>query len=253
MEKQLASVCTALLLVSFSLAQAQQPEKRAQIGYLTGSSISVITDRIEAFRRGLRELGYVDGKNISIEWKSAEGKVDRLPTLAAELVRRRVDIIVTTGAAPTRAAKEATKTIPIIMAQDIDPLGSGFITNLARPGGNITGLTSLSVEISGKRLELLKEIIPKLARVTVLGTSTVPGTAPALGEMERAAAAFGLRLHYVNISTASDIEPSLHPATKDSADAVLVLQSFILNSERKQIKNFVLRTECRQYTMRQNG
>ena len=131
--------------------------------------------RIEAFRQGLRELGYVEGKNIVIEWRSAEGKLDRLPALAAELVRLKVDIIVTAGATATRAAKEATVTIPIVMTQDSDPVGSGFVASLARPGGNITGLSTLAPEISGKRLELLKEIVPRLSRVAVLGTSTQPG------------------------------------------------------------------------------
>ena len=128
--------------------------------------------RIEAFRQGLRELGYVEGKNIVIEWRYAEGKPDRLPALAAELVRLKVDVIVTGGPKATRAAKEATATIPIVMAQDRDPVGNGFVASLARPGGNITGLSNLAPELSGKRLELLKEIVPKLSRVAVLGTST---------------------------------------------------------------------------------
>ena len=130
--------------------------------------------RIEAFRQGLRELGYVEGKNIVIEYRYAEGKIDRLPALAAELVRLKVDVIVTGGPAVTRAAKEATATIPIVMTMDTDPVGNGFVASLARPGGNITGLATLAPEISGKQLELLKEIVPKLSRVAVLGTSTSP-------------------------------------------------------------------------------
>src|SRR4029077_2506370 len=130
--------------------------------------------RIEAFRQGLRELGYVEGKNIVVEYRDAEGKQDRLPALAAELVRLKVDVIVTPGTLPTRVTKEATSTIPIVMAQVGDPVGSGFVASLARPGGNITGLSSLAPELSGKRLELLKEIVPKLSRVAVFGTSTRP-------------------------------------------------------------------------------
>ena len=164
-------------------AQAQQPTKIPRIGYLTAASLSANAARIEAFRQGLRELGYVEGKNIVIEWRYAEGKLDRLPALAAELVRLKVDIIVTAGPAATRAAKEATATIPIVMAQDTDPVGNGFVASLARPGGNITGLSTLAPEISGKRLELLKEIVPKLSRVAVLGTSTNPGNAQALKEI----------------------------------------------------------------------
>src|SRR5207253_11307382 len=131
---------------------------------------------------GLRELGYVEGKNIVIEWRSAEGKLDRLSELAAELVRLKVDVIVTGGPLPTRAAKEATVTVPIVMAFDNDPVGLGFIGSLARPGGNITGLSTLGPEICGKRLELLKEIVPKLSRVAVFRNPTFPCNAQALKE-----------------------------------------------------------------------
>jgi putative tryptophan/tyrosine transport system substrate-binding protein len=132
--------------------------------------------RVEAFRQGLREHGYVEGKNIVIDWRFAEGKLDRLPALAAELVRLKVDVIVTSAPPATRPTKEATSTIPVVMAQDSDPVGSRFVASLARPGGNITGLATLSPEISGKQLEFLKEIVPKLTRVAVLGTSTRAGT-----------------------------------------------------------------------------
>ncbi len=230
-----------VLVVAGDVAQAQSA-KTPRIGYLTGSSISAITDRTEAFRQGLRELGYIDGKNIVIEWKSAEGKVDRLPALAAELVRLKVDIVVTTGASPTRVAKESTNTIPIVMAQDIDPVGSGFVASLARPGGNITGLSSLSVDISGKRLELLKETVPRLSRLAVLGTSTVPGTAQALREMERAAGLFGAKLQFLDILGPKEIETAFRAASKERADAVLLLQSFVLNSQRKQIAGLAIKS-----------
>ena len=180
-------------------AEAQQPTKVPRIGYLAGTSASGQSARIEAFRQGLRELGYVEGKNIVIEYRYAEGKLDRLPALAAELVRLKVDVIVTAGPAATRAAKEATITIPIVMAQDTDPVGNGFVASLARPGGNITGLSTLAPEISGKQLELLKEIVPKLSRVAVLGTSTNPGNAQALREMELAAEAFRVKLQYLDV------------------------------------------------------
>jgi len=127
-----------------------------------------VAARTEAFRQGLRELGYVEGKNISIEYRFAEGKLDRLPALAAELVRLKVDLIVTSGPPVTRAAKEVTNTIPIVMANEADPVGSGFIFSLARPGGNVTGLSALYPELSGKRLELLTETVPKLSSVAVL-------------------------------------------------------------------------------------
>jgi ABC-type uncharacterized transport system substrate-binding protein len=141
-------------------AEAQQPKKIPRIGYLSGASLSAISKRIEAFRQGLRELGYVEGKNIAIEWRWAEGKPDRLPDLAAELVRLKVDIIISAGPAVTPHFKEATKTIPIVMAQDNDPVGNGFVASLARPGGNITGLATLAPELSGKQLELLKRLSP---------------------------------------------------------------------------------------------
>jgi putative ABC transport system substrate-binding protein len=173
------ALCTMLFALSLS-AEAQQPTKIPRIGYLLGASLSASSTRTEAFRQGLRDFGYVEGNNIIIEWRSAEGKFDRLPALAAELVRLKVDVIVTAGPIPTRAAKEVTSTIPIIMTQDPDPVGNGFVASLARPGGNITGLSTLAPELSGKQLELLKEIIPKLTRVAVFGTSTRAGNARAL-------------------------------------------------------------------------
>src|SRR5215475_14519568 len=153
-------------------AEAQQPKTVPRIGFVSVNVPAVMSARTEAFRQGLSELGYVEGKNIVIEWRYADGKLDRLPALAADLVRLKVDIIVTGDSGSTRPANEATNTIPIVMTQDPDPVGNGYIASLARPGGNITGLSTLAPELSGKRLELLKEIVPKLARVSVLGTST---------------------------------------------------------------------------------
>jgi putative ABC transport system substrate-binding protein len=183
----------------------------------------------------LRELGYVEGKNIIIEWRYGEGKLDRLPALAAELVRFKVDIIVTSGGTPTRAAKEATSTIPIVMAQDSDPVGSGYVASLASPGGNITGLSSLAPELGGKRLELLKEIVPKLSRVAVLGTSTNPGYAQVLKEIELVAKAFRVKLQYLDVLSFKDIETAFRAAGKERVDAVLLLVSLVLNAQRKQI------------------
>ena len=178
MKNQILALSFGAVLSALCMsADAQQPAKAPRIGFLGGSSPSAISARIEAFRQGLRELGYVEGKNIVIEWRYAEGKFDRLPALAAELVRLKVDVIVTSGPLPTRAAKEATVTIPIVMTQVGDPVGVGFVASLARPGANITGLSSVAPELGGKRLELLKEIVPKLSRVAVLGTSTRPGNA----------------------------------------------------------------------------
>jgi putative ABC transport system substrate-binding protein len=213
-------------------AVAQQPEKVPRIGFLAAVSYAANLVRFEAFREGLRELGYVEGQNISIEWRYAEGKPDRLPALAAELVHLKVDVIVTGGSTATRPAKEATSTIPIVMAQDTDPVGNGFVSSLARPGGNITGLATLAPELSGKQLELMKEIVPKLSRVAVLGTSTRSGNARSLKEAELAARALGVKLHYLDILSPKDIEPAFRAAAKGRADAVLVLTSPFATSQR---------------------
>jgi putative ABC transport system substrate-binding protein len=225
-----------------AVATAQQPTKIPRIGFLSAASPSAIVARAEAFRQGLRELGYVEGKNIVIEWRSAEGKLDRLSELAAELVRLKVDVIVTGGPTATRAAKEATNTIPIVMAFDDDPVGSGFVASLARPGGNITGLATLAPEISGKQLELLKEIVPKLSRVAVFGTSTAPGYVQTLKEIEFAAGAFGVKLQYLDVLDPKDIETAFRAAGKGRADAVLVLQSAVFNSQRKQIAELAVKS-----------
>ena len=217
------------------VALAQQAAKIPRIGYLAATSLSTNPARIEAFRQGLRELGYVEGKNIVIEWRFAEGKADRLAGFAAELVRLKVDVIVSGGSTATRAAKEATSTIPIVMAQDNDPVGNGFVTSLARPGGNVTGLAALRSELSGKRLELLKEIVPKLSRVAVLGSSTNPGNAQSLKEVELAAGAIGVQLQYVDVRGPKDIETAFKEAGKGRADAVLVLAGPVFNSPRSQV------------------
>ena len=226
---------TTILLTTSSSADAQQPTKNPRIGILGGASASVNAGRIEAFRQGLRELGYVEDKNIIIESRYAEGKLDRLPALAAELVRLKVDIIFSVGPTVTRAAKEATATIPIVMGFDDDPVGSGFVASLARPGGNITGLSTLSPEIGGKQLELLKEIVPRLSRVAVLGSSPHPGTAQSLKEIELAAGAFKVQLQYLDVLDSKEVEPAFGAASKGRADAVLVLSSVVTNSQRKQI------------------
>jgi putative tryptophan/tyrosine transport system substrate-binding protein len=221
-----------ILLALCTPAEAQQSKKIPRIGLLAAVSPSVISARIEAFRQGLRELGYVEGKNIVIEWRYAEGKPDRLRELAAELVRLKVDVIVSWGPPVTRSAKEATSTIPIVMAFDNDPVGNGFVTSLARPGGNITGLSALYPEISGKRLELLKEVVPKLSRVAVFETSTNPGNAQSLRETELAAGALGVHLQSLDVRGPEDIETVFREARKGRADAVIVLAGPILISHQ---------------------
>jgi putative tryptophan/tyrosine transport system substrate-binding protein len=218
-----------------AVAHAQQPTKVPRIGVLAGVSPSAISVRMEAFRQGLRELGYVEGKNIVIESRYAEENLDRLPALAAELVRLKVDIIITGGPPAIRSAKKATSTIPIIMGFDSDPVGNGFVASLARPGGNVTGLSALSPEISGKQLELLKEIIPKLSRVAVIGSSAEPANARTLREAELAAQIFGLKLQNLDIHGSRDIGDAFGTATKGRADAALVLPSPFAFAERIQL------------------
>jgi putative ABC transport system substrate-binding protein len=240
--KSFAFLFASVILLSVHLVEAQQPTKIPRIGYLDIASPSTNPARYEAFRQGLRELGYVEGKNIVIEHRFADGKPDRLPALAAELVRLKVDVIVTTGPTSTRAAKEATSTIPIVMAFDNDPIGNGFVASLARPGGNITGLATLAPEISGKQLELLKEIIPKLSRVAVLGNSTQPGNAQVLKEVELAAGALEVKLQNLDVLDPKDIETAFRAASKGRAEAVLVLASAVFASQRTQIADLAIKS-----------
>jgi putative ABC transport system substrate-binding protein len=235
-------VVVAVLLAVGVIADAQQPKKLPRIGFLSAASSSAISARVEAFRQGLRELGYVEGKNIFIEWRFAEGKSDRLPSLAAELVRLKVDVIVAEAPTSTRSAKQATVTIPIVMMFDDDPVGSGFVASLARPGGNITGLSTLSPEISGKQLELLKEIVPKLSRVGVLGDVTRPGIPQALREINVAADAFRVQVQYLEVRGSKDIEIAFRAASKERVDAVLVLGSPVLTSQRKQVVELAVKS-----------
>jgi putative ABC transport system substrate-binding protein len=225
----------ALLFALCYSASAQQLAKTHRIGYLTASSLTAVSPRIEAFRQGLRELGYVEGKNILIEYRAADGNFDRLPGLATELVRLNVDLIVTGGPAATRPAKDATATIPIVMAQDNDPVKNGFAVSLARPGRNITGLSTIASEISGKRLELLKEIVPNLARVAVFGNTNEPGNLQALKETELAADALKLTIQHLDVRDAKDIGAVFREAHKAGAGAGLILPNSVLTPHRAAI------------------
>ena len=242
MRKRFFGLALSTMLYALCLpVEAQQAEKVPRIGYLSGSPPSAVAQLNEAFRQGLRELGYMEGKNIIIEWRSGEGKRDRLPALAAELVRLKVDVIVTAGPLVTRAAKQATSAIPIVMAQDPDPVGNGFVASLARPGGNITGLSRLAPELSGKQLELLKQIVPKLSRVAVFGTSTRPGNAQTLREVELAAGAFGVQLQYLDILSPKDIETAFQAAVTERADGALwFVTGSIGNPHRKKVADLAV-------------
>ena len=241
MRKILSFLSIIAALGEAAIAQAQ-PKKVPRIAVLTVNPPQAIATRLEAFRQGLRDLGYVEGQNIVIEWRSADGKMERMPELVTELVRRNVDVIVTGGPAATRPAKEATVTIPIVMGFDSDPVGNGFVGSLARPGGNITGLSSLYREISGKRLELLKEMVPALSRVAVMGSSFEPGNAQTLRDAEIAAKAFGVQLQYLEVQKPKDLESVFRAASTGRADAVLVLVSPVLDSQRTQIAQLAVKS-----------
>jgi putative ABC transport system substrate-binding protein len=212
-----------IIFFDFRDSAAAQLKDLPRIGYLSASSASEASPRTEAFRRGLRELGYVEDSNLVIDFRFADGNFDRIPALISELIRHNVDIIVTAGPSLTGPVRKATSTIPIVMTNDSDPVGSGFVASLAQPGGNVTGLTGLARELSGKRLELLKEIFPKLSRAAIFGISNIPGNARALRETELAAAALRIQTRYLDILTRNEIESAFRAASKWRADAVSVL------------------------------
>jgi putative ABC transport system substrate-binding protein len=242
MNPKLSWLLTAIFLALIHQAEAQQPTKAARIGYLAPGSASALGAGMDAFRHGLSELGYVEGKNIVIERRHADGKLDRLPAIAAELVHLNVAIIVTGGSASTHAAQQTTSTVPIVMTQDPDPIGSSFIISLARPGGNITGLSNLVSDLSGKRLELLRQVTPRLTRVAVFGTSSTPGNAQQLRETELAASALALKVQILDVLGPKDIDIAFRAATKEGADAVLVLAGSVFNSYRKEIADLAIKS-----------
>jgi len=223
-------------------AAAQSAENVPRIGVLVGGSASSDSARIEAFRHGLRDLGYVEGKNIVLEFRYADGNPDRLMELAASLVRLKVAVIVAAGPTATRSAKEATTTIPVVMAQVNDPIDAGFVTSLARPGVTITGLSTMSPEISGKQVELLRQVVPRLSRVAVLRPSAQPGDTQVLRETKLAAESIRVQLQYLDIVSPGDIETSFRAARKERADAVLTLSSPVLFAQRKQIADLALKS-----------
>jgi putative ABC transport system substrate-binding protein len=194
------------ILVAPLAAEAQPAAKSPRIGMLFGTTPASEAPRVEAFRQGLRDLGYVEGQTIALEYRWAEGRFDRVALLAADLVRLPVDIFVTGGPIATRAAKDATQTIPIVMAMVNDPVGEGFVDSLARPGGNLTGLSTLGPELAGKRLQLLTELRPTLSRVALLWSPINPGAVAALKEAEVAAHAVGVTLHPYEIHSPNDFE-----------------------------------------------
>jgi len=226
----------AALLVGFGVAEAQQPTKILRIGFLAAATPATAAHLLEAFKQGLHEHGYVEGKNTVLELRFGEGKAEQFPILAAELVRLKVDVIVALTNPVIDAVRQATQTIPIIMPAASDPVGAGFVASLARPGGNITGLTGYSPELNGKRLEILKEAFPKLSRVALLLSPNFPGSTLDLKETESAARALGLRMQPLEVRDDSDIDRSFKAMIKERADALTMFPGHpVLFVNRKKI------------------
>jgi ABC-type uncharacterized transport system substrate-binding protein len=233
MKRKIVSVFLAILSFSFlQLAAAQQPKKIPLMGYLSSGS-GRGSPNAEALRQGLRELSYVEGQNLAIEYRSSEGNIDRFPALAAELVRRKVDIIFAAGAGGGRAAKKATSTIPIIFVGSTDPVATGLVDSLARPGGNITGFSAGAPGLYGKRLEFLKETVPKLTRVGFLWNPATPGGL--LKEIRGAGQELGVQVQSLEVRSPKDIDSAFETATKAQAGALVVAQQSPMTTNQKQI------------------
>lgn len=225
------------------MAEAQQAKKVPRIGFLSGSGDPYTPGPgVEAFRQGLRDLGYIEGKNILVEYRYIEGKLDRAPGLVAELLRLNVDVLVVTFLPGTRAAKKATKTIPIVMVSYVDPVANGLVDSLARPGGNITGLATLARDLSGKRLELLKEVVPRISRVGVLWDADAPGPAIAFKEYEAAARALKVRLQSLEVRGPNpDLQGAFQAAAKGRVSALITIRNPVLRRYPKQIAELAIK------------
>jgi putative ABC transport system substrate-binding protein len=226
-----------------TVAQAQEPTKIPRVGYLSSiGDASAPGPHVEAFQRGLRDLGYIDGKNILIEYRYAEGKLDRAPTLIAELLQLKVDILVVTFLPAIRAAKEATKTTPIVMETNQDPVASGIVDSLARPGGNITGLTRLGRELSGKRLELLTEVVPGISRVAVLWDANAPGPIAGFKEYEAAARALKIQLQSLEVrGPKPDLEGAFQAVAKGRTTALITIINPVLSRYTTRIAELAIK------------
>ena len=240
MKKYIFGFAFSAMLCALSVpTEAQQQTKKfSQIGFLVSGSPSTVSDRIEIVRQGLRDLGYVEGKNILIKYQYAEEKPERLSALAAELVREKVEVIVTVGTNPTEAARRATNTIPVVMTFVADPIGSGFAASLARPGGNITGLTNLAPELTGKWLELLKEMVPKDLRLGVLINPTMRVQKVLLREMEGSAKALAVEVQAADVRNLNEIESALAALKKARRNALIVIMPPQTTDYPKRIVEF---------------
>jgi ABC-type uncharacterized transport system substrate-binding protein len=240
-KKTVTCLLASILLATVSLAEAQQRGKVARIGFLAAPSPSFFSTRMNAFREGLYDLGHVEGKNIAIEYRYAGGKLDRLPGLAAELVRLKVDVILTSSAPGAVAAKKATGTIPVVFVTAGDPVDMGLVTSLARPGGNITGLTTHAPELSGKRLELLREVLPRITRVAVLWNPSNPSFSEMLKEMQAASKAHALQLQSLEVRRLEDFEGAFKSITKGDSHAIIVVSDPFLNTHNRLILDLAVK------------
>ena len=244
----LKAILSILLIIAMvvvgAIARAQQPKKVPRIGYLSALDTVRESSRAETIRLALRELGYIEGQNIAIEYRYTQGKPDRAPELAAELVRLKVDIIVAAGGEViVRPAMNATKTIPIVMVGGgIDPVEAGLVESLARPGGNITGLTNIGTQLGGKRLELLKETVAKLARVAVLYDPTIPATVLSMKEIQSAARPLGLTLRSWEVRAAEGFEKIFAALRKERPDGLYASGGPLMNTNHKRIASFALKS-----------
>src|SRR5215475_7404413 len=240
------SILAFMLLVARAVAEAQQPSSVPRIGWLSPGSLSSepTPSRLKSFRQGLADLGYVEGKNIAIEYRYAEDKLDRLPELAAELVRLRVNIIVTYGTESIRAAKKASQIIPIVMGFTSDPIGYGFIESLARPGGNITGLaSSVGVGLGGKRLELLKEAVPSISSVFALWHQTSPGLGELRKEMEDAARALRIKLQMREVKDSNDLNRAISSIGKGPTRGVVLVSGAFMRNNLRRIAELTVKSQ----------
>ncbi len=229
-------ILTLSLILAPLAAEAQRPSEVRRIGYLQAGVSGLPSSFYEILREGLRDLGYVEGRNIIIEYRSGEDRL-RVAELAAELVRLNVEVIVTPGAA-TSAAKRATETVPIVFSYSGDPMEAGFVKSLARPGGNMTGITWLAFELVGKRLELLKEAAPRASRVAILSNPAHPGEQRELRETERTARAVGSMVQYHQVRTTADFHAAFDAIVRDKADALLVFPEGVTMTHRQQLAEF---------------
>jgi putative ABC transport system substrate-binding protein len=235
-------ILTALLCTFSYSAQAQQSANIPQVGFLSATFASSYLDNTESFQRGLRESGYELNKNIVIEYRFADANANRLSELATDLIRRKVNIIVTAGPQATQAAKQATSVIPIVMAQDNDPVSAGYAVSLAQPGGNITGLSQMGPDIVGKQLELLKEVVPRLSRVAVIANFTRPGTQGELSKLEIIARELNLQLNVLNVPAAMTVETAFRTARQHGDGACLGLTNAALFSQRTRIAELAIKS-----------